>query len=63
MQIENTKDPSFHRAKYKQIELDDEKKEKYEQENPTDWDTDLCCLCKFPLQKTNADTENAGTRC
>ena len=48
----------WYRAKYKQIELDDEKKEKYEQENSTDWDTDLCCLCKFPLQTNPIFYEN-----
>ena len=40
----------WYNSKYKQLELNEDKKSKYEQENPADWDDDVCFFCKFPLQ-------------
>ena len=36
--------------KFKNLELSNNVKRKYEAGNPTDWQKGRCCICKFPLK-------------
>ena len=44
--------------KYKKFELSIENKNRYERENPIDWNDGECVLCRFPLQANPTSSQN-----
>ena len=45
-------------TKYKNLELNIENKNRYERENPIDWENGQCVLCRFPLQANPTSPQN-----
>ena len=48
----------WYHDKYKNLELSIESKNKFERENPIDWENGECVLCRFPLEANPTSPEN-----
>ena len=49
--------------KYKDLELNAQNKNKFEKENPIDWENGQCVLCRFPLEANLTYPENKNMSC
>ena len=48
----------WYHDKYNNLELSIESKNKFERENPIDWENGECVLCRFPLEANPTHPQN-----